>query len=74
MKSPEHSTVTLVFDHPEAAKHFQSWLSGAGEQDYWEWMSCQDMAYSAPLTATRFHYQYKKDNPEILCDCEVLDK
>ncbi len=52
--------VVIEFDNPEAAAHFQSWLCGQGEQDYWLWMECRESEEGGPITATTFDYDYNK--------------
>lgn len=48
--------VKIIFDNDEAAKHFLSWLSGSGEQSYWDWMSVREQEEKGPITALRFDY------------------
>lgn len=47
----------------EAARQFLDWLSGQGEQDYWQWQDCRD----EPVTITRFDYTEKF---EVTCSIE----
>lgn len=52
----------IEFDNEEALQHFASWLCGAGEQDYWEWMRCREGEKNGPITATNFNYH---DGPDL---------
>jgi hypothetical protein len=69
-----NSVVTINFDSPHAAKHFASWLSGQGEQDYWIWMEEREQETSDVITARRFDFDWKSDNPVITAPCERMDK
>lgn len=43
-----------------AAEHFMSWLSGQGEQDYWNWMEYREQEEAGNITITAFNYKYEK--------------
>ena len=64
--------VTINFDNEIAAKHFMSWLSGQGEQDYWEWMMCREQEEDGNITAVSFNYNFYKG--EVDTDTSRLDK
>lgn len=52
--------VTIEFDNPKAAEHFQTWLCEAGEQDYWEWMDCREQEEEDDnITAVSLHYNWQ---------------
>lgn len=44
--------VVINFESDEAAKGFSDWLNDQGEQQYWEYMECQDN----PEIAETFKY------------------
>ena len=48
----------IDFGSDKVADHFIRWLSGAGEQDYWNWMEYREMEEQGtiPMTAIRFDY------------------
>lgn len=48
--------LVLRLGTPEAARHFKHWLSGQGEQYYWDWMSCRESEEGGDITALRFDY------------------
>ena len=64
------SEVTINFENEEAAKQFEVWLCEAGEQDYWDWMSCREDEKEGDITATRFKYDF--DNHTIDTECGRL--
>lgn len=74
----EPSCLTVEFANDEAREHFASWLCGAGEQHYWDWMRIQEGKTKGPITATEFNYHGPEDitvapdDPErfgdFLCD------
>ena len=37
--------LTIVFDSPEKALAFKSWLCGSGEQGMWDWEDCEDIHF-----------------------------
>lgn len=49
-------TVTIEFDTERAAEHFVKWLDGQGEQNYWDWMVCQEESEDGNITAKSFDY------------------
>ena len=61
------SQVTINFDNDAAAKHFLSWLCGAGEQDYWTWMECREDEMEGNITATRFKYDFDNHTADTEC-------
>lgn len=65
-------TIKINFANPVAAKHFQSWLCGQGEQDYWTWMECREEEEKGNITVTNFDY----DHEDLTIDttCSRLDK
>jgi len=53
----EKHTLQIKFDNEAALKHFSSWLSGQGEQDYWMWMEYrEEEEEEGNITARRFFY------------------
>ncbi len=54
-KAPK-TKVQFVFDNDESAEHFLSWLCGAGEQDYWQWMEYRESEENGDITVTNFDY------------------
>ena len=50
------TTIKIEFANEAAAKHFASWLCGAGEQDYWMWMECREQEEEGNITAVSFDY------------------
>ena len=57
----EKNTLSIEFDNEEALKHFASWLCGAGEQDYWQWMEYREQEEDGDITAVKFNYHCGKD-------------
>lgn len=55
--------LTITFDNPQAAEHFQSWLCGQGEQDYWMWMECREQEEDGNITALNFDYDFHHLDP-----------
>ncbi len=49
-------SVRIEFDNNDAAEHFLSWLSGSGEQMYWEWMKSREQEEDGDITALKFDY------------------
>ena len=39
--APDGPILTLRFKSVDAATTFKAWLSGSGEQSYWEWCEAQ---------------------------------
>lgn len=71
------TTVKIHFADAVAADHFLSWLCGAGEQDYWEWMRCREEDESGPITAVVFDYHKPnggKFGPQVTTTCARLDE
>lgn len=63
--------VEINFSNRKAAEHFMSWLSGKGEQDYWNWMEYREEEEPGPITATSFDYDQRK--LVIKTECGRLD-
>jgi hypothetical protein len=53
--------ISIEFDNKKAANHFASWLCGAGELDYWDWMQYREEEESGNITALDFHYHGLED-------------
>jgi len=70
MKKREVADTDLVIKFPnkKAAEHFASWLCGAGEQDYWQWMECREEEEDGDITATSFHYHGEEDETKERTD------
>ena len=52
------SKVTFEFDNDDMARHFLSWLNGAGEQDYWLWREYREQEeFGKNITANFIDYQ-----------------
>jgi hypothetical protein len=82
--------ITIEFSNPKAAEHFASWLCGAGEQDYWQWMEAREEDEDGDITAIEFRYHGPEDETKsktdstrygkFMCDnsirttCSRLDK
>ncbi len=72
--------VKFIFDNDEAAQHFISWLSGQGEQSYWDWMSIREEEENGPITAVKIDYHGGTRDGEqfgqhpIVCTCGRLDE
>ena len=64
--------LTIEFDNPKAAEHFQRWLDGEGEQHYWVWMEYREREEGGDITALRFNYDL--DKHEIKTECGRLDE
>lgn len=64
--------VTFEFDNEEAACHFQSWLCGQGEQDYWLWMEAREQESSEDITAVSFNYHTGDET--VKANCGRLDR
>ena len=68
------SKVTFEFSNDKAAQHFVGWLSGQGEQDYWQWMEYREYEESGDITALAFNcYGKDKDKFYIPTECGRLD-
>jgi hypothetical protein len=67
---PKETTLQIKFANEEAAIHFASWLCGAGEQDYWQWMECREDEEDGDITATSFHYHGQEDETKAQDDEE----
>lgn len=63
------TTLKINFANPEAAHHFALWLCEAGEQDYWEWMRCQESEEDGEITAVSF--DYFNNGKKFLQDFEI---
>lgn len=50
--------LTIEFCNQETLKHFAIWLSGQGEQNYWDWMECREAEESGDITALKFIYSH----------------
>jgi len=59
--------VVFEFDNEEAAYHFQLWLSGQGEQMYWEYMEYREQESSGDITALRFKYHTYDESVKAEC-------
>lgn len=64
----EKVKLTIEFDNQEALEHFASWLCGAGEQDYWQWMECREDEEGGNITAFQFHYHGPEDETKAQND------
>lgn len=60
----------IRFDNQEALDHFTTWLSEAGEQDYWMWMECREGEEDGDITVLNFE---NGDFNVIKADCGRLD-
>lgn len=68
-----NSTVKIEFINHDAARYFINWLSGQGEQDYWEWMQYrEEESDEEAMTATQFGYS--SDELTVTTICSRLDK
>lgn len=54
------STLKIEFENEKAAEHFTKWLSGQGEQDYWNWMHYREVEEEGDITA-RFIYHHPQN-------------
>lgn len=54
--SSNKTILSFEFESDAAAQHFKDWLSGAGEQGYWDWMECREDEEPGPITGTSFDY------------------
>lgn len=72
--SKKHN-VTFSFDSDEARDHFVSWLSGSGEQQYWEWMDMRESEQDGDITALRFRYGWPSPDytKPIVAECGRMD-
>jgi hypothetical protein len=61
------SELVFKFDNKEAANQFKSWLCGAGEQDYWNWMEHQEEEMDGPITGLSFNYHTGDDTIPVKC-------
>jgi len=61
MQSPHE--LKIQFANEKALKHFAGWLSGAGEQDYWQWMEYREQEEKGDITALNF--KYRKGSGEL---------
>lgn len=52
----KETKIEIHFANEEAAKHFASWLCGAGEQDYWTWMECREQEEDGDISVKEFNY------------------
>jgi len=50
--------LTIIFPTPRSAEYFRTWLCEQGEQDYWNFMECQDDARNE--TVDLFDYRNGK--------------
>lgn len=66
----EETDLIIKFPSKEAARHFASWLCGAGEQDYWQWMECREDEEDGDITATSFHYHGEEDETKERTDSD----
>jgi hypothetical protein len=57
---PKETVLQIKFANEAAAHHFASWLCGAGEQDYWQWMECREQDEDGDITAVDFDYHNTK--------------
>jgi len=64
----EKTVIKIEFDSKEAAMGFANWLCGSGEQDYWQWMECQDEP------SVIFHYHGTEDETESEDDPDSYGK
>jgi len=70
-------TVEIEFDDDVVANHFLQWLSGSGEQEYWQWMECREEREKGKITAVAFDYHTpngsKKFGPRVSTTSGRLD-
>lgn len=69
-KTSEETTISIKFANAAAARHFASWLCGAGEQDYWQWMECRESEEEGDITAVAFDYHGEEDKTKAEDDPE----
>jgi hypothetical protein len=65
---PKETIIQIKFANAAAAEHFASWLCGAGEQDYWQWMECRESEEEGDITAIQFHYHGEEDETKDQSD------
>lgn len=69
-------TLKINFENQKALEHFAAWLSGSGEQDYWEWMEYREKEEEGDITAVDFDYhvaEFLSENT-IFTECGRLDR
>lgn len=64
---PKETLLQIKFANEAAAEHFVSWLSGAGEQDYWLWMECREEMEGGDITAVEFDYHSGDGSIGTIC-------
>lgn len=70
MTETKKAIVSIEFDNERAAECFIAWLSGVGEQDYWEWQREREArAQFGAITATTFTYE----GLQVQATCGRLD-
>jgi hypothetical protein len=63
------TTITIEFDNKKAAEHWASWLCGAGEQDYWDYMRYREEDEEKDnITVISFHYHGSEDETKAQDD------
>lgn len=62
--------IKFRFDNAKAAEHFLTWLSEAGEQDYWTWMEYREEEEEGDITCLDFDYD--KKNGVVNAECGRL--
>ncbi len=70
---PTSPTIKIRFENERAAELFLSWMSGLGEQDYWEWMKDREEEEEGPITGLRFDY-HNPGEGVVTVQCGRLDE
>lgn len=71
--------VKFIFNNAKAADHFLAWLSGSGEQSYWDWMEYREQdEEKGNITVLEFDY-WQNDQKgfgkgDIVCKCGRLNR
>lgn len=66
--SAKTTSLTLNFSNSEAMGHFWRWLSGSGEQQYWEWMKDAESLEEGDITGLEFDYR-RADKGSVVVRC-----
>lgn len=70
VKKTETHDLIIKFDNRKALTHFAQWLCCLGEQQYWEWMKCQEDEEKGNITVINF--DYFGSNKKFIQDNTVL--
>lgn len=69
MSKKKKNVLKIEFDSQDALENFASWLCGSGEQQYWQWMECQEEEEeNGNITALEFHYHGPEDETKAKND------